>query len=121
MMAIEVLRRVLMSLTVREATALRRVAYDFRPRPTDADLARGVAPDQRGAFWGIPAVGARPPADDDGTALPEQLAPASGEIVVFLDNVDPATPERLEVVLRHELAHALGYSEEEIVSMGLTL
>jgi hypothetical protein len=48
-------------------------------------------------------------------------SPASGEITLFLDNLAPVSAARVRVAVLHELAHALGFEEEEIRASGLYL
>lgn len=81
----------------------------------DLDYRRGARRYHRGYFWG-----SAPDLEADGTALPDDV-PARGEIVLCLGNIRPVTPERLRIAFFHEVAHALGHSEEEIVhEMGLS-
>jgi hypothetical protein len=113
----DVIDRVLTSMSPADLLRVCALRISVRSRPNAEDLARGATATHQGYFYGCAAV----LPDRESSVLPDER-PASGEIVVFLDNLEPATPERFEVVLRHELAHALGHEEEEIVNvMGLSL
>jgi len=117
----DLIRSTLADLDPDERQAVAGVVLRLASRPGPGDVARGCGPAFRGYFWGST------PARDDGRVghiLPEsdEPAPATGEIVLFLENLSPLTPRRLGVVLRHELAHALGYDEEEVeLVQGLVL
>jgi len=108
-----IVREVLAELGA-DALAVAGVWLRVKARPDADDLARGCEPSQLGAFYGW----ARELGRMGETALPDQR-PAEGDVVLFLENIDPLTPENLRTVLRHELAHALGMEEEEIVALGL--
>ena len=92
---------------------LSTVTVQIKAVPDSVDIARGCDPRQVAYFYGTR------PGDDpraSGTMLPDPEGPA-GEIVVFRGNLQPFTMARLEAALMHEIAHALGYDEEEIVSI----
>jgi predicted Zn-dependent protease with MMP-like domain len=95
---------------------LARVSIRTKDRPDDSDLRRGSSGDQFGYFWG-----SGPERDACGTELPDRRPP-EGDIVLFLDNLAPLTFPRFRLALLHEIAHVLGYPEEEIVNhLGLRL
>lgn len=95
---------------------IRDVEIKVKARPDAMDLARGCQPDQLGCFYGI----GRELDSPQGGELPS-LEPAQGEICVFLENIQPLTAARFRIVLMHEICHALGFPEEEILAMGFDL
>lgn len=94
--------------------AVRGVDVKIKARPDTVDLARGCVPGQFGCFYG---VGRELETPDGGWELPS-LEPATGEICIFLENIRPLTADRVRIVVMHELCHALGFPEEEIIAMG---
>lgn len=102
-------RRVLAGLEPVERARVRGVRICVRRRPHRIDRQRGAGK-LVAYFWGVGAERL----ELRTTALPDER-PAVGEIVIFKGRIRPLTRDRLRVVLLHELAHALGYEEEEIV------
>jgi hypothetical protein len=91
---------------------LARVSIDVRKVPGPLDISRGCDPMQVAYFFGTRR------ADDyeEGNTLPDPAGP-EGELVIFLKNAGELTFGKLEGIVLHELAHALGYDEEEIVTV----
>lgn len=117
---VAVARSVLASVRTRMDTEtfarLREIQVHAKPRPDDRDLKRGCFAEQKAAYYGVPCeLGVQ-----GLTELPS-YEPATGEIVLFLDNLAPVTEERVRVALLHEYMHALGHDEETIQAMGLWL
>lgn len=107
-----VMRAVIAGLPPDTAAALAGVRILLRHRFEPIDKARGATPDQRGYFYGV-----APEPSAGGTQIPDDT-PATGEIVIFGWN--HTSDLEVERSLRHEIAHALGHTEEEISEeMGL--
>jgi hypothetical protein len=103
---------VLAALDADDRARLERVRFELRQRPTAEDFRRGCGGPELGYFWGT-RVG-----DSDGeTELPE--TEAVGLIRIFAGNFRPFCAPALELVLRHEVSHALGASEEDCDLAGL--
>ena len=47
------------------------------------------------------------------------LHPLETFVYIFTGNIDPLTEESVEIVLLHEIAHALGMDEHEVRAIGL--
>lgn len=109
----EIIARELDALPAGLRALLAKVSIDVRERPNAVDLARGARPDQRGYFWGS-APDRLEPGIAVSSELPD-LVPPEGEIVLFTANIVPLTEEHLRRVLLHEVGHAFGYSEEDLV------
>jgi hypothetical protein len=110
--ALAVMRAVIAGLPPDTAAALKNVTFELHDKFLDVDRLRGALPEQRGYFYGI-----APEPSRGGTELPDDT-PASGVIVVFGWN--HTSDLEVERTARHEIAHALGHSEEEIsAEMGL--
>ena len=96
------LERAIPRLLLDELEALERVRLVVKRRPDLEDLARGILPTQPAAFWG---------------------ADGRGEVLLFTDVLvrGPFALKRVELALRHELRHALGEDEGEVLRHGLDL
>lgn len=103
----EVGRQVLAELPAGDRARLGAVPILAAGRPARRDLARGCKPTDRGYFYGTGA------GERDGTGLPPETA--SGVIVCFLLNVEPFSAAAAAHLLRHELGHALGQEEADLV------
>jgi predicted Zn-dependent protease with MMP-like domain len=102
------------------------VHIEVRDVPTDEDIARGADPDDRGYFYGRRLRGDGEledveewyaDEDDDVAEVPE--AQPGGVVVLFLGNIRPLTRAAVTDVLLHELAHAFGEDEDDVVLLGL--
>lgn len=111
-----VYREALAELQPEDRDVVAGVRLVVKARPDAIDLERGCTPHHRACFFGF----ARELAQPGVCELPDP-APASGEITLFLDNLVPLTKERVRIACLHELAHALGYDEQEIQDQGLML
>ncbi len=112
----DVVRQAMQELSAEDQEAISAVRFLVKSRPDAQDLERGCTPDQMAAFYGVGReLGVQGLAE-----LPDP-SPAEGEITIFLDNLAPATPERIRVAFLHEVGHALGWDEEEIRASGFFL
>lgn len=117
-----VIAAALEELEPEEREIVSQVRWLSKPRPELEDLERGVSPGQLGSFWGVAHERGLPDENDLETALLPPIYYAQGVITLFLENIRPLTAERVRVVFLHELAHALGYEEDEIRgTLGLEL
>lgn len=105
---------VLANFEARERAALEGVVLWPKVAHDEGDLARGASGKERAYFWGVPADIAC------GTRLPT-MTKASGMVVVFLRSVAKLTRAQIGVILHHELRHALGETEEQVIARGLYL
>ena len=94
---------------------LQHVALRLKPAPDHEDHQRGRL-EEMAYYYGT----ALEQGEMGRIELPDPSPPV-GEVVLFLDCLAPLTRSRIEVVLRHEYHHALGYTEDEIRGMGLML
>lgn len=87
-----------------------------KPKPDAQDFERGCFVGQKAAYFGVPCeLGIQ------GSQEIPSAEPATGEILLFLDNLAPVTPGRAFIAISHEYMHALGHDEETIQAMGLWL
>lgn len=108
----ELVRLVVAELRDDQRAELAGVTLTVRNRPGRRDLRRGCDPRQWGYF-----VGVRPVDDEIGPVLPSGAGPV-GEIVLFRRNY-PQTWETFRALLLHELAHVLGYDDDDLEDRGL--
>jgi predicted Zn-dependent protease with MMP-like domain len=109
--AIGVVRAALRALPDETRAKLVNVKIMVSELPDAKDIARGAQPGQRGYFWGTC------PEPITTTEIPDDTLP-DGELVIFAGV--HTSIEEIERTLAHELAHAIGHSEEEICEvMGL--
>lgn len=87
-----------------------------KPRPGPEDIERGAHPLQKCAYYGVPCEQGTPGI----TELPDP-SEATGEILLFLDNLAPLSADKLRIALLHEYGHALGHDEGTLWAMGLYL
>lgn len=111
MLARRALRRILAELGPGPQAKLADVVITLRGVPTAIDYARGATDDQRGYFYGEQL---ERPSGTDGISLPDEDLP-SGEIVLFVDRIDPFSELELARTIVHELAHVFGYDEDEVI------
>lgn len=110
----DVVRAVVAQLGPEERAATRRILLRVKPTADAEDLDRGIRPEQRAYFYGV----SRQLGRQGDRELPDPR-PAEGEIVLLLDRLAPLTALRVRTAFAHELGHALGWEEAELVSMGL--
>ena len=116
MTARQVVAAVLAELPDEERETIKNVNLRLAGRPEAVDFRRGCLAAQKGYYWGT-----RRELGRQGEAAIPDGDPPSGEIVIFLENLNPMMAARLRIVLLHEIAHALGWDEEEIEAAGFCL
>jgi Zn-dependent protease with chaperone function len=108
----QAIRSILSHLPPDVSEALEHVDIDHRPYPTPADKALGVTDGHYGYYRGSSRERVHT------TELPADLP--QGQIVIFTGNIKPLTQAGIARVLLHEIAHVIGYDEQQITSeMGL--
>ena len=105
-------RQLLEGLDAEDLERMRHVRIELALRPELEDVLRGCGGGEFGYFWGT-----RAGESDGGTELPE--TEAVGLIRIFAGNIRPFCRATLELVLRHEIHHALGADEEDCDLAGL--
>lgn len=96
---------------------LDNILISVQQRPSDEMLQEmGLAPDETlfGLYWGVPLI--------ERSATEPPLYPDT--IFLFQDPLEQACTtradlvEEIEVTVVHEIAHAIGLSEEQIIALG---
>ncbi len=107
--ALDAWAAVVAGLDAHEREQLAGVRFVVADWPGREDYARGFH-GGFGYFFGVQA-GA-----DGGTALPDDPC---GEVRIFVGTIEPFARATLDLVIRHELAHAFGASEADCDLAGL--